>query len=66
MTQNVGGLDRLVRILLGLALIWTALYVSLSTALVVLSSVVGLILVFTGITGFCWLYSLLKISTCKR
>lgn len=59
---NVGALDRVIRILLGIALIlvwWFAASVWGWVALVV-----GLVLVATGLISSCPLYSILGISTC--
>lgn len=67
MPVNEGALDRGIRVALGAALVW------LGTASGVLagnvgtaSLVVGVILLITGVTGFCGLYKLLGISTCAR
>ncbi len=61
MTKNVGGIDRIVRIVLGLALM--SLYF-LSEGNTRAWSLAGLVILFTGLSGFCGLYKLLGISTC--
>ena len=60
MKTNVGGIDRILRIVAGLALI----------ALAAAGTVglwgygVGAVVLATGVFGFCGAYSLLGISTC--
>ncbi|MEY2770811.1 MAG: hypothetical protein RIQ38_1230 [Pseudomonadota bacterium] len=61
MTSNVGGVDRLVRIVLGAVLI--ALAVS---GQVGVWGWLGLVPLATGLLGWCPPYSLLGINTCKR
>ena len=61
MTSNVGGIDRLVRIVLGAVLI--ALAVS---GQVGVWGWLGLVPLATGLLGWCPPYSLLGINTCKR
>jgi hypothetical protein len=61
MTQNIGNIERIIRILGGLVLI----------ALAVTNSVgvwgwVGLVPLATGLMGWCPPYSLLGINTCKN
>ncbi|MNN93822.1 hypothetical protein D3C81_2123460 [compost metagenome] len=59
MKSNVGGIDRVLRILVGIVLI----------ALAVTDTVgwwgwLGLVPLFTGVVGFCPLYPILGLSTC--
>ncbi len=61
MTSNVGGVDRLVRIVMGAVLI--ALAVS---GQVGVWGWLGLVPLATGLLGWCPPYSLLGINTCKR
>lgn len=60
---NEGTVDRIIRALIGIALIVAAL-MFLSTTLKIIAIVVGAVLVITAITGFCGLYVLLGINTC--
>lgn len=65
LTRNESTSDRIVRIALGVLLG----YISLSQTTGLTQSVtliIAGILLFTGITGFCGLYALLGISTCKN
>ncbi len=67
-TANVGGLDRGVRLVLGLALVaaglWTRLVSGVSTGTLV--AVLGLLLFTTGLTRFCILYVPFGFSTARR
>jgi hypothetical protein len=61
-TQNVGSLDRIVRVVLGLALIIVGFFVLGGTAGIVIG-VIGFIPLLTGLTGWCPLYLLFHLST---
>ena len=56
--NNVGKIDRIVRIVLGVVLV-TNVFVGLNSPL----GWIGLVLIVTGIGGICPLYSLLNINT---
>ncbi len=61
MKMNVGGIDRILRIVLGLGLIsWAALLQGPFWAWI------GLVPLFTGAVGFCPLYPVLGFSTCGK
>lgn len=70
MTHNVGNLDRLIRLILGAALIilpfafeaalWQSDMIKYGLALV------GLVLAGTSAFKFCPLYRVLGLSTCRR
>jgi hypothetical protein len=59
MKLNVGGLDRVLRIVLGLVLIGLA-----ATHTVGAWGWLGVVLVATGAVGFCPLYPLIGLNTC--
>ena len=65
MKNNMGNLDREVRIVIGLllvgagALLWSGL-------LQIVAVVIGIVLLLTSLVGYCPLYSLLGIDTSKR
>ncbi len=61
MKANVCSLDKIVRIVLGVVLL--SLFLMLDGSLRWLG-LLGLVPLFTGIAGFCPLYSLLGISSC--
>lgn len=65
MTKNEGPLDRIIRAIAAIILAGSGyLFVSILWLKIVLFVVSG-ILVFTAITGFCGLYPILGINTCK-
>lgn len=60
MTANVGSMDRILRIVAGLALL-SLVFVGPQT----LWGLIGLIPLATGLFGLCPAYSLLGVSTCS-
>ena len=62
-TKNVGNADRIIRIVVGLALFFGA-YSTGGAAAIVLA-IAGVIALATGLIGWCGLYTLLGINTCK-
>jgi hypothetical protein len=61
MKANVGGIDRILRILVGLALIaWALLFNGPVWAWI------GVLPLITGLVNFCPAYSIVGISTCKK
>ena len=65
MTTNEGTLDRIIRAIAGLAAVVAALAMDLSGVGAVLLVIVGGILLVTAAVGFCPLYRVLGVSTCK-
>ena len=59
MKSNVGGIDRALRILLGLALIVLA-----ATGTIGVWGWIGLVFLATGLFRFCPIYRLLGLNTC--
>jgi hypothetical protein len=65
MKRNESTADRIVRIVLAIALgVLVALKVVTGTAAIIFGAVAG-ILFLTGVISFCAIYALLGISTCK-
>jgi len=60
MTQNVGGMDRVLRILIGLVLLGLA-----ATGTVGWWGWLGLVPLATGLLGWCPPYQLLGFNTCS-
>ena len=60
MKSNVGGIDRILRILVGLVLIGLA-----ATCTVGWWGWLGVVALGTGLVGWCPPYALLGLSTCK-
>jgi hypothetical protein len=61
MKSNVGGIDRILRIIVGAVLVVLA-----ATGQVGVWGWLGLVLLATGLLGWCPPYSLLGINTCKN
>jgi len=61
MTQNIGGIERILRIVAGLILIALA-----ATGSVGWWGWLGLVPLATGLMGWCPPYSLLGINTCRN
>jgi O-antigen ligase len=61
MTQNIGNIERIIRIVGGLVLIALA-----ATGTVGVWGWLGLVPLATGLSGWCPPYSLLGINTCKN
>lgn len=62
MTKNVGKIDKAIRIIAGLAFV--AVAAVLGGAWWILGAV-GVVLFVTALTGFCGLYALIGVNTCK-
>jgi hypothetical protein len=61
MKANVGGIDRILRIVLGVVLIALA-----ATGTIGVWGWIGVVPLLTGLMNFCPLYSILGMSTCKK
>ena len=61
MTQNIGNIERIIRIVGGLVLVALA-----ATGTVGVWGWLGLVPLATGLVGWCPPYSLLGINTCKN
>jgi hypothetical protein len=61
MTKNVGGMDRWIRIVAGLALLGLTFNGNIGTW----GWVVGAIVLATGVFSMCGLYKLIGVNTCK-
>lgn len=60
MTKNVGGVDRILRIVVGLALIAAA-----AAGTIGVWGYIGLVPLATGLMGWCPPYALLGFNTCS-
>ncbi len=63
MKANVGGADRILRIIGGLVLLLLGIFLPKPVWLTVVLIIFGAMLTLTGIFGFCWLYGPLGINT---
>jgi len=57
---NVGTIDRVIRIVLGLVLVATGYFYNYWIV------ALGVLFTLTGVFSFCWLYALFGISTKKK
>ncbi|MBH0201920.1 MAG: DUF2892 domain-containing protein [Nitrospira sp.] len=64
MMCNVGGIERPIRIGVGLLAIMIGLFAGFSAAITGTALAVGAILLLTGAVGYCPLFTLFGISTC--
>jgi hypothetical protein len=64
MTTNVGPADKYIRILVGIALLLQIIILSPGWLGSLLLLVAGCAMLFTAFNGFCWLYGLLKLTSC--
>jgi predicted transporter len=67
MQKNVGTIDPVIRVILGIILIGLGIYFQSSWGVVAMTVLIilGMAVLITGIIGFCILYKLFKISTIK-
>jgi len=64
--RNVGGVDRVVRLVVGTILFCGGLFLLIGeSSLGVIVAVVGLLVLLTGVVGFCALYIPFDISTAR-
>jgi uncharacterized membrane protein HdeD (DUF308 family) len=64
MTCNVGGTERGIRIVVGIALIAAGALAGLSEGLTIAAYVVGAVALVTGAVGYCPAWQLFGINTC--
>jgi len=62
---NEGSTDRWIRAIAGVVILGIAYY-KLAGGMQIAGYIIGVVLVFTAITGFCGLYKLLGISTIEK
>ncbi len=63
MAKNVGSVDRIIRIILGIILLSLFFFLDGNLKYIAL---IGLVPLLTAVTNFCPLYTLFGINTCKR
>lgn len=65
MTANVGSTDKVLRLALAIAAVIGAYLAGMSSLLGIVLLVVGAVLGVTALTGFCPIYRVLGMSTCR-
>ncbi|HVO76524.1 MAG TPA: DUF2892 domain-containing protein [Candidatus Bathyarchaeia archaeon] len=66
MTANIGKIDRGIRYLLALVALILVVTRRVSGPLAVVVGIIGAALLITAFINYCWLYTLLGISTSKK
>jgi len=64
MKLNVGGVERLIRIALGVALLALAFFANIGVWVYV-AGIVGVVALVTGLVGYCPAWALFGINTCS-
>ena len=65
MKKNMGTADRSIRILLAIVILVLYVNGTLTGSTAIILGIIGLILLLTGLTGYCGLYIPFKFSTLK-
>jgi hypothetical protein len=66
MKKNVGPADRYIRVLVGVSFLLQIFVVKPGAIGTILFLALGLSVLYSACTGYCWVYDLLKVSTCKE
>jgi uncharacterized membrane protein HdeD (DUF308 family) len=66
MQKNVGPIDKLIRSILALVLIYLYANGTLSGTVGIVALVIAAIFIITSLTGFCFVYTLFGINTDKK
>ena len=66
MKMNESNIDRIIRAVAGVVLLYLGFGGALGGALAIVADVLGVVLLLTGAVGFCPLYTLFKFSTLKK
>ncbi|WP_460842629.1 YgaP family membrane protein [Noviherbaspirillum agri] len=64
--KNVGGMDKAVRIVVGVVMVAVAMFAELTTGWRIVAWVVAAVSFLTAVSGFCPLNKLLGINTCRH
>ncbi len=65
MKANVGTTDKIIRVIIGIILIISAFLFSMSWTIEIIFIIVGVVALLTALSGFCLIYKLFGINTCK-
>ena len=69
MNSNMGKVDRIIRIIIGIILLFSASYIAFVLNIIwlsVLLGIIGAVMVITSLTGVCLLYVPFNISTKEK
>ena len=65
MSKNLGAIDRVIRFIIGLVLLYGGYYFGISTIVGIVLVILGAISFIESLVGFCLIYKILGISTTK-
>jgi len=65
MKQNVGIIDRIIRVIIAIGLFYVAMKWPMTSAIRIILSVIGGLTLVSSVTGFSGIYKLLGISTSR-
>ncbi|HEY3311373.1 MAG TPA: DUF2892 domain-containing protein [Anaerolineales bacterium] len=66
MVQNESKLDRIIRAVAGVVLLYVGLGGVLTGTTAIIANIIGVVLLTTAAIGFCPLYASLKLNTLKK
>ncbi len=66
MKTNESNVDRIIRVVVGIVLLFLGFGGSLTGSLAVVANVLGVVMLLTAAIGFCPLYAVFKFSTLKN
>lgn len=66
MKLNESNVDRIIRVVAGVVLLYLGFGGALNGGLAVVADVLGVVMLLTGAVGFCPLYAIFKLSTLKK
>ncbi len=66
MKTNMGSIDKIIRVFIALAIGILILTDVLSGTMAIVLGIVAIVFVLTSLVGFCGLYAVFGINTCKR
>ncbi|HEV8540056.1 MAG TPA: DUF2892 domain-containing protein [Nitrospiraceae bacterium] len=65
MTSNLGGIERSIRIVLGIILMAVGYFTAIPEGAAIAAYLVGAIALVTGVAGFCPAWKLFGLNTCR-
>ncbi len=66
MKLNESNVDRVIRAVVGVVLLYLGFGGALSGALAIVADVLGVVMLLTGAVGFCPIYAMFKFGTLKK
>jgi hypothetical protein len=66
MKLNQSNVERIIRAVVGVVLLYLGFGGALSGALAIVANVLGVVMLLTGAVGFCPIYAMFKFSTLKN